>query len=289
MRVGRVGLPFLAAATALVVAVDGLTPAAKADGDEVTMMRVEPGAGNTQMVNAVKQDAQKWPATLQYLVQNKFNCTSTVIGDRVVITAAHCLPQSGLANIKLFDVSYKLRCTADPRYQSSNLTFDVAMCVIDDSQQTFPNNKFHYENLDLRITHVRLGQNLFLLGYGCRQFPVPGGDPAPQAGALYGGPSPVFDLARQPGGHLITKGGAVICPGDSGGAAYAMRDPDTITEYRSIVGLNSEYIDTVSESFITPLSGDVGEFIVDWMNDNGVSICGVKQGTSNCLSPSYSP
>jgi Trypsin len=242
------------------------------------------GAGSVQMVNAKKLEQTEWPATLKYLVKSAFNCTSTIVGSKVLITAAHCMVEKGSPQVQIDGSSFNLTCDTHPRFQPSKFySYDITLCL---SDKPFPSN-FKYENLDLRITHVRSSSSIFLVGYGCRQFPKDGAPP-PVNGDLYGGFSTVQAVSEQSGDHFVTQGGTVICPGDSGGASYLLIDHDSLTSGRSIVGVNSLYDDTTQQSFITALTDDVATFIQDWAADHGASICGVDSNAANCR-PQYAP
>ncbi len=256
---------------------------AQGAGPDTVMSKPETvGAGTVEVVHGDKQTVTDWPATFKFLAKGNFICTSTIVGEKAVVTAAHCLENN--ARIDLEGMQFNLLCSSHPRFDSSTLAYDIALCAAD---KTFPND-FPYENLDLRITHVRQNGQIFLLGYGCRQFPQAGGDPAPLSGQLYGGLSTVQSLPQQPGGQIVTQGGVVICPGDSGGSAYVIEDAKKVTSPRSVVGINSEYSSKHEQSYVAQLAGDLSPFIRDWADDNKLSICGIHLDAKNCR-PSFAP
>jgi hypothetical protein len=236
----------------------------------------EAGDGRSTIDGGTRQDPTVWPATLKYNLNDRFVCTSTIIGERAAITAAHCLQDGAVADVRFEedDKTIRLRCDHHPRFESSALVNDVALCM---SDAAFP-TRFLNENLDMRITRIRKRTSLFLLGYGCREVGNVG-DPT-KVGQLYGGPSPVIRMPTAPDDHVQTQGGVVICPGDSGGAAYV--PAENVQGPRAIVGINSAYFDQARVSAISVFNGVVAEFIRDWAADNKVSICGVHPTAKNC-------
>jgi hypothetical protein len=276
-----------------VVLCAALTPAANSDaGPEIGEAKIEMRQpewrfGEIQIDGGTRQDPQDWKATLEFFDAEHagFRCTATIVAARAVITAAHCLPDAVQAEIKLQDDdSITLICRHHPRYHASNLTFDVAMCLADRPI----GGGFAYENLDIELGDVKPAAILYLLGFGCRDVLNPG-DPK-LGGQLYGGISQVDTLPTDEGGHILTAGGVVICPGDSGGAAYLINTgaapgeaaiPPS-TNPRAIIGVNSGFLASARVSSIAAFTTAVATFVRDWARDNGVEICGVHAGTAGC-------
>lgn len=236
------------------------------------------------MVGGETQDNSIWPATLRYYLDDRLFCTSTIVGTHTVITAAHCIDSEAKTEIR-FDPSstpFELTCEQHPRYQYTGLFADVALCS---SNRALPTN-FQYENLDTQITRVRRNTKLFLLGYGCRKFEDIGNPK--KMGQLYGGVSQVMSVPAASEEHYRTQGGVVICPGDSGGSAYILGSSAHPEGLRSVIGINSGFRPETRESAITPLTGSVAQFVIDWSKDKKVTICGIHDAATNCrnrLSP----
>lgn len=264
----RIWTPFLTAVCLLVAL------SAQPKADELVMVGSANSAGGTvQIDGGAKQDTKNWPATLKYLVAGKFTCTSTIVGEHSVITAAHCLPDGTTARVEIGDKKFNLTCTLHPHFNRDTLEFDVALCF---SKDPFPNT-IGYENLDVKVTRVSVGSILFLLGYGCRDV-----NSQVDFGQLYGGSATVFQLAPSRGTHIRTHDGVVICPGDSGGSAYVLASQDQPVSPRSIIGINSGYAALTRVSAITPLAGDVAGFIRDWADDRKTTICGIHSNVLYC-------
>jgi hypothetical protein len=256
----------------------------------------EAGAGLPQIENGDKQTPANWPATLKYCssptptVQKcHFNdppptlsCTATIIGEKIVITAAHCLAQptqDALIHFKTGDVT--LHCVRDKEYQyekNGDLAHDIALCT---SDQIFPHD-FLYENVYNGDNWEQAKNTIFLLGYGCRDLAHPEKD----YGQLYGGIT-TFDKSS-PGldYSFRVKGGAVVCDGDSGGAAYLLVNDKHLTGPRSVVGINSANFTSDKnsplrqESLIAKVSGSDFQFIQQEAGEN--QICGLNNSAKNC-------
>lgn len=241
------------------------------------------GEGLPQIVDGSRQEAEKWPATLGFKTDHNIFCTSTVVGEGALITAAHCVGEGRVWWADMGDgPPIKLSCDLDPEFTWRGLVSDIALCA---SDKPFPKS-FMYENLDFNVATVQAQSDLFLLGYGCRQFPKPN-EQAQTSAQLYGGLSKVAGLPKNAGGHIVgghivTKGGVVVCNGDSGGAAYALVDASVPTGPRSIIGMNSSYVKETRQSSIASLAAETKAFATTWADPHHVRICGVHPDAENC-------
>ena len=229
------------------------------------------GVAMPKIDGGARQDPRNWPSTLQYLVRGELHCTSTVIGAQVIITAAHCLEQNAEISVDLGrDGKRPLECEFHKQFDSRTLFADVALCK---TRVAFPIPPGGFETLNFGSALMRDAW-LFLLGYGCRDVRRP----ERMRGQLYGGLSQVeLNCRRGPGDHVRIQNGVVVCPGDSGGAAYLGKESGP----RSVVGVNSGYQPLTRESFITPIAG-VAEFIRNWAYKEKLAICGLPPDRQAC-------
>jgi hypothetical protein len=224
-----------------------------------------------------------WTLKFNYLDSNRTPrlCTATVVGDRVVFVAAHCGGTDFSIELAGHNQPFKLTCTRNPKFDSWSLHGDLMICL---SDSKFPTTR-KFERIS--ISEVKEGNVLFLLGYGCRDLVNKSGT----IGTLMGGTAAVIKSVDT--GHVYTKGkeldvpstagkDVMVCPGDSGGAAYLAGNK--ITGKRSIIGVVSAFIEKKRESLITPLFlSENKAFIDEWRLDNpGVLICGKDQDAKNC-------
>jgi hypothetical protein len=264
----------------MLLACCGIQTAAFSDEASPAIIQMRPakeiGSGLPQIDGGDKQDSDVWPATLKYYSSGTFFCTATIIGEKTVITAAHCISDGANAQVN-FDIGnpVNIKCTRNKAYNRVGLVADVALCL---AESSFPTHT-EYENLDITQSWFTAGRPIFLLGFGCRN--VHTADPATN-GQLYGGLSDLLDTPISTDIHFFTQGGAVICPGDSGGAAYVLGDSNKIGGPRSIVGLNSGYLPDARISTVAAFSSANLDFINEWRSENHAKICGVDPDATNC-------
>lgn len=200
-----------------------------------------------------RETGAEWTATIN-MTGDGVGCTGTMIGPKVLLTAAHCVERwrvIGLALMAEDDrVSIDANCTVHPMYRSAGYfnTFDYALCHLD---KPYPENLTYnrgttevpawdvaatrLERISLDEHHRQPGGNILLAGFGCSSKRSKTID-----GNLRAGIVPVTGVSRL----LLRAGGrssgprGVICEGDSGGAAYRYSTGNPYGP-RVIVGINS--------------------------------------------------
>ncbi|THK35600.1 trypsin-like serine protease [Ensifer sp. MPMI2T] len=215
-------------------------------------------------------DPQRWPATFIFKATGS-GCTATAVGERVVITAAHCVGNAARGTVRVNnDIAVGLQCFHHPGYPA-NETTDFALCLTDSGMTDIP-----FEVISTAIAYPRLGHDVVLLGFGCTQ----AGGHDGSFGTLFEGKAKVV---RRPDGRdidTITKGGAAVCFGDSGGASYFQLTSNG--NRRALVAINSRG-DINKFSFLSTLA--TPEFVswaVEWANQRNVAICGLDVEANGC-------
>lgn len=194
-------------------------------------------------------------------------CTSTVVGERVLLIAAHCVDNGGKIDFTVKGKKYAGTCTRNPTYSSSH-TADYALCLLDSGVQGI---KFESINVDPEF--VSVGDKVTLMGYGCIK---PGGTGG-NDGKLRAGEMVISRIPVSRSNDFITEGKVALCFGDSGGPAFKM-----VGQARKIISVNSRG-DIQTTSYLSSVSSrEAVVFFKGWSIDNGEKICGLHQEAIGC-------
>lgn len=204
------------------------------------------------------------------------NCSATVIGERVVQTASHCVKNGGTIRFSVLSGQYTARCEQHSQYRG-NATADWSYCLTDRVVQGIP-----YESIETDITALKVGMLITLSGYGCTKWN------GPLDGRYRIGESQIIRMPNEQRSDydIVTNGKAAVCSGDSGGPAFLMKDDGT----RKVVTANSRRDTSSLESFLpfTAVSTNVA-FMKNWAGRNGVEICGVHANAKGCRNVPLAP
>ncbi len=237
-----------------------------------------------QIIGGTIADPSDWPATFVFISPQGGGCTSTAIGPKVILTAAHCIGDNAKGIVELNGRTVAAACYHHPDYHnnvsdtdpkwSEKVSPDFALCITDDQLAGLD-----FENIDKEGTELKLGQTIQLVGFGCNA--IGGTDNG--FGVLYEGNSAVQSLPTPPSYYTITLGGAAVCYGDSGGGAYVLLNPPAKAR-RVLMGVASRgNISTRSLLSTTSLSG-----FISWADSlagrHNTKICGIDTGVPGCRS-----
>lgn len=213
----------------------------------------------------------EYPEVIRISSGNSY-CTATVVGPRVILTAAHCtsangqiVPVSEKPNAHVFVVAqneYKATCTISSLYSVGD--HDMALCVTD--------REVPMKYASLSKEPVKLKDVISLIGYGCVN---PGSGTGGNDGILRVGEAPVT-RENIPGRYdFETKGSAALCYGDSGGPAFE-QVKDAKNEHHYIVGVNSR-ANIRDLSLLTAVFHPQSvKFAEDFERKHAVLICGIS-------------
>lgn len=206
-------------------------------------------------------------------------CTAALIGPAVLLTAAHCVGNGQQIKFVVAGISIDATCTHAPGYDPFfKPSDDLALCLLSRTVTGLT-----YETVKLDTVPI-IGSEILLTGYGCttQNGGIDGrlrvgrtetvtdqeaSDAATNFNVPLGEVNSIYTLSDVP------AGGAVICPGDSGGPAFeAGLDPKGP---RKIVGVNSRTTFNDGVSILAAVAtADGAAFIRDWADANGQSVCG---------------
>ena len=233
------------------------------------------GVAQSDLIGGREVPRAGWPEVIR-IRQGNATCSASVIGPRVVLTAAHCskangevVPVSEMDDVEVEAGSgrrYTARCTLAPTYRPDD--HDMALCLT--------SGAIPPPFAVVSSVAPRLGEVITLAGFGCIRSPGDGGND----GKLRIGEAPVTRAAAgTPHRYWFeTKGSAALCYGDSGGPAFKrvaagapMQGP------KVIYGVNSR--GNISDlSLLTSLALPVSkDFMRQFAASNGVRICGVNE------------
>lgn len=219
------------------------------------------------------------------------DCSATLIGTQVAITAAHCVGNGAKLNIINMDGSrFSGTCDRHKNWsRDSNLSPDVALCLM----QPMTKTGLFFESLLLDPAPLAKGQKLLLGGYGCLDLETEERDDPPkflignafvgvEAGQLPGWPN---WLRTEPATSASTS---FSCRGDSGGSAYFSPGG----ERRAVVAIISaveadKSKPTYKASYLVALATpEIQQFIRVWP----LSSCDVLSGRpKNCKTVDGAP
>jgi len=237
---------------------------------------------------AIRKD---WPGTLRFqtLIANRLiNCTSTVVGDHVLLTAAHCVEKDGARGSALFgDSAVNVTCSQHPKFKGANACLaattpeefsgcapDVALCRSDNA---VPAAMGPFESVNIADLAVAQKAKIILLGYGCTAAngPISTVLQVGQADIRYlgkiGAASPLAE-------YLIADGGSAICSGDSGGASFDSTDPKS----RKIIAIISRGNLSTTSYLVNTSDPVIVDFLREWRLAAQLKICGLDPGVDNC-------
>lgn len=238
-----------------------------------------PGAREL-IIGGTRAEPSDWPATFVFS-DGGGGCTSTAVGERVLLTAAHCVHDGAQGVIYREGSTIPVVCDHHPGYHDGvpnndpaweeKVSPDFALCRLG---ADLTGVEFEWVNADPSVPEH--GDLVHLLGFGCNE--VGGTDGG--FGVLYEGDAAVSALPAGSSYYTTTYGGAALCFGDSGGGAYVFGNPSKTIRW--LIGVNSRGdISTMSLLSTTSVGGFVA-WAQDWSSTNDVEICGLGANASGC-------
>lgn len=204
------------------------------------------------------------------ITNGKASCSASLIGPRVVLTAAHCTGPNGdifpVSAEKVYEFTkgrtvYKARCQIAPDYRSRTGDQDMALCKTDKAVS----GKYAI----VMQKGPKINELVTLVGYGCTSESGRGGND----GILRVGDAPVTKLDTKHYYSFHTKGDSALCFGDSGGPAFKRSIKGA---YHYIYGVNSRG-DIRELSMLTSVYHPNSiKFMKDFERSFDVQICGIS-------------
>lgn len=218
------------------------------------------------LIGGIAADSSEWPASVYANVKDGA-CSATLVGDRVLFMASHCVSDGQNVKFTAHANAYTARCAHHPEYRKND-SADWSLCLVDRPVTGVPFESF---GPDIQIA---IDSTLLLSGYGCVK---PGGGGG-NDGIFRIGNATVKGLPYGKTYDIVTKGGSALCFGDSGGAVFSMG-----AKARYIVGVNSRG-DIATMSYLPAIGS---QSFLTWANtwaksSNNVRICGLHSDALGC-------
>jgi hypothetical protein len=226
---------------------------------------------DSTLIGGTPADPKEWPASV-YASMSGASCSATVIGTKTLLIASHCVGNGKTASFAVGGNRYTSNCEHHPSYRG-NSTADWTLCLVDKPVTGIP-----FESVNADPALVKVGDELQLTGYGCVR---PGGGGG-NDGVFRIGKAKVTRVAKPAirDYDIVTKGGAALCYGDSGGAAYVCKDASC--SQRVIAGVNSRG-DIRTYSYLPAYATDAfRDWAVGWAKRKGEKPCGIDPAAVGC-------
>ena len=200
---------------------------------EFSQLPEEPAASDMLLINGVPVDRRHFPTVFRMTTGG--TCTATLIGEAAMLTAAHCVPHGSIIRFVLGQRQVRGACEQARGYHPQrNQSKDWALCLLE-----FPVTNIKYGIVATSILRWVSASCLRDMAASCR------------AGALTASCVPAFPMSWIGAGlgfgretstvytrSNIAAGGAVLCPGDSGGPLFIISG-NSFNDARTLIGVNS--------------------------------------------------
>lgn len=215
------------------------------------------------LINGEEVPLADWPTVVRIQTGNA-GCTATIVGPKVLVTAAHCGTNGATSAFTLDGTRYEGKFQRSSLYP--NQDHDVAVIILNTA---VPKDKVKIY-ASVGGTPV-VGAKIWLLGYGCINAGGGGGND----GKLRAGFATITSFS---GYDVVSSSGAALCFGDSGGPGMVDNNKDKPV----VMTVNSKG-DIRTTNYTTNLAkAESQTFLRKVATDSSLEICGINGTPATC-------
>ena len=287
----------------------GAAPVATPSGDvefhAVLDLAQTPRPNEPELRGGREAASAEWPASLYATFAARGGtaaCTAALIGPAVLLTAAHCVPAVGTITFRYngHPAPYMAACTRHPDFGSeTDRSADFALCTVTPAFDAPAG--FLYETVSTSDMTALVNSVVVLTGFGCVSSVATG---APFDGKYRIGFATIDETSGSPArtrgdefysprerNNVFTASDPAkinLCPGDSGGPAFARTGEGAGHSSRTIVGVASRvFSDGAGTGFGSSVISATGGpgfrgWAERWLQSSGAAACGLAGRLPTC-------
>lgn len=225
----------------------------------------------------VPPNPRSWSSTYLFTSFGGKRCTATAVGEKVLLTAAHCVKKHEVGTI---DGTAEVTCTQHNRYRKGHRIrrqLDFALCKTHGTKRLKSP-----ETLSDSSYRPRRRDKVKIVGFGCKRL-GDGANRSNPGNELLVGDTRVKSRPSRRGPwryYITTEGKSALCDGDSGGAAYYLTGPNG--KKRVIFGVAARSVTSSKSRFSSTFVPEFLRWADKWSKRNNVLICGLHNEAVNC-------
>lgn len=231
----------------------------------------KPSDAEASILGGVRPAEPKDWSSIFYTKTNNGFCTGSLVGPRVLLTAAHCIDATKRIVLKRSTSDIEGNCDVAKEYANDlDQSADYALCLL-----KVPITDIKYERVNFKSGAISEGMTLLLSGFGCQNL-------ADAHSGIFAIGDATVTAISDTNNLISTYGDASVCFGDSGGPAF-LTSGSRDGKLRLLVSLNSSG-DLTGTSYLASTSANgATRFFDEWkLAHADVHICSSTDKDNGC-------